>query len=84
MNGRRVAWRAMADRLAMRLANHAHCGKHPESAPRDDCPFCEDRAVYLAYLAAGGTDWRFRAAGRSVSLTELASRPVTKRAEERP
>jgi hypothetical protein len=63
--------RVVAELLAQRMAVHAFCEDHPETRPERGCPFCEDRAAYAAWLASGGRDYRSRAGGPSISLTEL-------------
>lgn len=67
-------WQVIAERLASRLANHAHCDEHRSGNPGRDCPSCDDRAAYEEWLAAGGRDHRLYASGRSVSLDELRAR----------
>lgn len=67
--------RAVTRLLAERLAEHAHCDQHAVSAPEPGCGYCQDRAAYLAYLAAGGPDYRTPDGGGSeVPLSDL---PVT-------
>lgn len=63
----------MAERLATRLAEHAGCCDHTEAAPGRGCPFCEDRSAYLAFVAAGGRDYRDGSAsqGEPVSIFEV-------------
>lgn len=76
MSQSRDKWRRIADQLAVELADHAFCEHHAESNPGDDCPFCRNRSVYLAYVKAGGTDTRIlveQLKGRSVTLAELAA-----------
>ena len=44
------SWRAVADLLASRMANHAHCAAHPKrDADVQNCPFCADRDAYLKW-----------------------------------
>lgn len=73
----RLAAEERADGLARRLADHAHCDRHPETAPDADCAHCGDRSAYLTYLQAGGRDYRDWAddpAGEGISLLELRRR----------
>lgn len=63
--------RAVAERLASRMANHAYCEEHLEDRPESGCPSCQDRSVYAAWLAAGGQDYRWEPSGQAVSLMEL-------------
>ncbi|WP_433520106.1 hypothetical protein ACQP2T_63940 (plasmid) [Nonomuraea sp. CA-143628] len=58
---------ALAGRLAARLANHAYCDFHPEAKSDPECPSCDDRAAYKAWLAAGGNDFRLFAADRHLA-----------------
>lgn len=58
-------WRAVAARLAQQLASHAECERHAEAVSDQECPSCEDRAAYKAWLDAGGNDFRLFAAQRS-------------------
>jgi hypothetical protein len=69
----RVNWKQVAERLADRLATHAFCPQHGVSDADPDCPFCQDRAVYRAYLAVGGRDQRPAADpnAKSVALQDL-------------
>jgi hypothetical protein len=66
-------WKAVAEALAGRLANHADCGTHRRRNPDPSCPFCRDRAAYDAYLAAGGQDFRYKPPDgtRSVPIHEV-------------
>ncbi len=70
-----MSWRMIADLLASRLAHHACCDSHAESEPDPSCPFCKDRAAYLEYLGAGGTDFRSAPKGRPSGLAELFADP---------
>lgn len=72
-SGKPVNWRTIAAHLAERLSNHAFCVDHSEQKPDPDCPWCEDRAAYLAYLEAGGFDHRPEPTPESetISLWEL-------------
>jgi hypothetical protein len=78
MSARPPKWRRIADMLAERLSHYEDCpdrGRHPDGF---DCPFCEDAAVYAAYVAAGGTDYRgtfIPPGSKTVTLAELAARP---------
>lgn len=47
-------WKAIADALAARLANHAFCEDHPNEGDADprNCPFCHDIAALQAYRRA--------------------------------
>lgn len=68
----RTNWRAVADRLAGRMLNHAfNCLEGHEPAD-PDCPFCEDTAAYLAYLDAGGTVRHAPERGRCVPVHEIS------------
>jgi hypothetical protein len=51
-------WKRVAEALAAQLASHAFCDTHRITEPAPDCPHCEDRQAYLAYLKAGGRDFR--------------------------
>jgi hypothetical protein len=65
-------WHRMAERLARRLETHAFCDTHVLRDARKDCPFCVDRSVYLAYVAAGGEDFRdSRPLGKPTRLEDL-------------
>jgi hypothetical protein len=70
----RNAARRTRDRLAEQMASHAHCDDHPTSAADVNCPFCADRSAYLAYLSAGGRDYRPSVDGPSITLAELRRR----------
>lgn len=51
-------WKRVAETLAARLVNHVFCDRHRIDEPDPDCPHCEDTEAYLAYLKAGGRDFR--------------------------
>lgn len=69
----RISWKQTAELLARQLAAHADCEAHVRFNP--DCPSCCDRAAYLAYLAAGGRDFRPQEPELgSVTLDELVRR----------
>uniref|UniRef100_UPI003F490DD1 hypothetical protein n=1 Tax=Streptosporangium sp. CA-235898 TaxID=3240073 RepID=UPI003F490DD1 len=65
---------AAAEKLAERMANHAHCDDHPPSQANPQCPFCLDRAAYSTWLASGGRDYQPKHGGLSVSLDDLIAR----------
>jgi hypothetical protein len=47
-----TAWKWVATRLGDRMQHHAHCAAHPlPEADPINCPFCDDRAAYLEYVA---------------------------------
>lgn len=70
--------RQVGQLLAGRLAAHAHCDEHPESASRKDCPYCEDRTAFASYLTAGGRDPRpAKPTGRGITLSELVAKDRT-------
>lgn len=71
--------RQLSEKLARRLADHAECDEHPLSAPATDCPFCGDRAAYLAYVSGGGRDFRPDNSGATVDFFEYMhqSRPLS-------
>ena len=69
-----AALRLAAEGLARQMASHAECDQHePENAIKG-CPGCTDRAVYEAWVAAGGRDYRWHPTGPSVTLDELRRR----------
>jgi hypothetical protein len=69
----RAAWRRVAEALAERLVSHAFCTDHSEANPEPDCPWCDDREAYRAYVDAGGRDFRPPPyTGRVVTLSEVA------------
>lgn len=81
---KRVNWRKVADRLAERLANHAYCDNHPASKSALDCPFCQDRDAYYAYVIAGGTDHLYpSSAGASTWNRPPATRQRRQEADRR-
>lgn len=44
-------WRELAIRLGERMRHHAHCPTHwRDAADPENCPFCDDRAAYDAYV----------------------------------
>jgi hypothetical protein len=51
-------WKRVAETLAAQLVSHAFCDTHRISESAPDCPQCEDTQAYLAYLKAGGRDFR--------------------------
>lgn len=69
----RPNWRKVADTLARQMAIHAFCDSHSLRNAQLDCPFCQDRAAYRVYLAAGGQDFTpgDPPGTRSVPLAEL-------------
>jgi hypothetical protein len=70
-------WKKVAEVLASRLVMHAFCREHKADSPDPDCPFCEDRQAYSAYLKAGGRDFRPPPhTGPVVSVDELHRRAL--------
>lgn len=68
----------LAELLASRLAAHAYCDTHTESAADpDNCPYCADRAAYTAWLAQGGEDFRDQGSGRPIALEDIWAQPLT-------
>lgn len=66
--------------LAERMAIHADCETHRPSRPDPLCGYCEDVAVYAAYLATGGKDYRHMpSTRREVNVFDV---PLTKASGE--
>uniref|UniRef100_UPI003F492DE1 hypothetical protein n=1 Tax=Nonomuraea sp. CA-251285 TaxID=3240002 RepID=UPI003F492DE1 len=68
------ALRLAAEGLARQMASHADCAQHEPENAVGDCPGCEDRAVYEAWVAAGGRDYRWHPTGPGITLAELQRR----------
>lgn len=69
----RTNWREVAEILAGRLVTHAFCDEHPAASADPECPFCQDRAAYRTYLAAGGPDKAPpRPSGHVIALADIS------------
>lgn len=73
------SWRAIAKRLADRMYYQAFCDAHSlAEADPDNCPHCDDRAAYQAWVAKqyGPAGPPRREPGPTVTLEELRRREI--------
>lgn len=66
--------RFLTEKLARRFADHADCDMHPLRTADPACAHCGDRSTYLAYLDAGGKDFRPDNSGPGVDVFEFMAR----------